>query len=162
MGEQPIEQVKGDLLAQDVDCIVNAANEHLQMGGGVAGAIRRADGSGQIQAECDAIVDRQGIVPVGGAVLTRGGDLGPVIHAVGPVYSKAFPDRSTQELYQAYLSALTVAHEAGFRTIAFPYISTGIFGFPREEGVMVALRASQDFLDEHPDSFDLIRFVSLE
>lgn len=155
-----IEQVVGDLLDQDVDVIVNAANEHLQMGGGVAGAIRRADGSGKIQAECDAYVEKNGLVPTGGAALTTGGDLGPVIHAVGPVYNPTQPEQSRRLLYSTYTSALEIAERHDYRTIAFPYLSTGIFGYPLEEGIEVALEAAHDYLKNHPGGIDLIRFVS--
>ena len=152
-----IEEVIGDLLAQDVDCIVNAANEQLQLGGGVAGAIRKADRSGEVQRECNEIVAKQGAIPTGQAALTTRGDVGPVIHAVGPVYNPSDPDRSAELLRQAYVSTLTLAKRQGYRTIAFPYISTGIYGFPRDRGVEIA----HEVAAEYDNDFDLIRFVTL-
>ncbi len=151
--------IEGDLTKQtNIACIVNAANTSLQMGGGVAGAIRRADPSGQIQAECDA----HGPIQTGGAAITSGGDLPipHVIHAAGPVWGSDTSEKCKAQLYDAYFNSLKLAHEQGIRTIAFPFISAGIFGFPIEEGAAsIPLKATQDFLKQYPDSFDTIRFV---
>src|SRR6185295_13146168 len=117
---------KGDITALDVDAIVNAANEHLQLGSGVAGAIRRRGGPA-IQRECDRI----GHCPVGGAVVTGGGDLPArwVIHAVGPVWRGGSAGEEDL-LASAVRSSLERAEEIGAKSIALPAISTGIYGFP--------------------------------
>ena len=117
--------VKGDITELDVDAVVNAANEHLILGAGVAGAIRRKGGP-SIQEECYRI----GGTFVGGAVITTGGNLKArhVIHAVGPRMGEGEED---EKLGNAVLNSLKVAEENGLRSIAFPAISTGIFGFPK-------------------------------
>src|SRR5437868_887631 len=115
--------VEGDITEQDTDAIVNAANQHLQLGAGVAGAIR-SKGGPSIQRECDEI----GHCPVGGAVITGGGNLKArhVIHAVGPHGGDADAD---EMLASATKSSLQVAEQNQLRSIAFPAISTGVFGF---------------------------------
>ncbi|MEM1543483.1 MAG: macro domain-containing protein [Candidatus Bathyarchaeia archaeon] len=128
--EAMIELVKGDITELDVDCIVNAANSMLKMGGGVAGAIKRKGGQ-KIQDECDEIVAKRGPIPVGGAVITGGGNLRAkyVIHAVGPVYGEGDEER---KLRDAVLNSLRLAEQHGVSSIAFPAISTGAFGLPKE------------------------------
>ncbi|MEM1581149.1 MAG: macro domain-containing protein [candidate division WOR-3 bacterium] len=129
VGETLIELVKGDITDLDVDCIVNAANSMLKMGGGVAGAIRRRGGQ-KIQDECDKIVSTRGPIPVGGAVITSGGNLKAkyVIHAVGPVYGEGDEER---KLRDATLNSLKLADQYSVSSIAFPAISTGVFGLPK-------------------------------
>ena len=119
--------VQGDLTELAVDAIVNAANSGLQLGGGVAGAIRTKGGP-SIQEECNRI----GPIRVGEAVVTGGGNLKAsyVIHAVGPVYGEGDED---EKLRNATLNSLKRATEKGMKSIAFPAISTGIFGFPKRE-----------------------------
>jgi O-acetyl-ADP-ribose deacetylase (regulator of RNase III) len=116
--------VKGDITDLDVDAIVNAANQHLKLGAGVAGAVRRRGGP-SIQEECDRI----GYCRVGGAVITGGGNLKAryVIHAVGPLGEDPEADAL---LASATRSSLRVADENGLSSIALPAISTGIFGYP--------------------------------
>ncbi len=130
----PIELTKGDITAFDGDAIVNAANEHLQLGAGVAGAIRRRGGPA-IQEECDRI----GHCPVGSAVVTGGGTLPArwVIHAVGPVWQGGRMDEEAI-LASAVRSALEAAEDVGAKSVALPAISTGAFGFPLERaaGIM--------------------------
>ena len=135
-----IELVKGDITELEVDAIVNAANSALKMGGGVAGAILRKGGR-EIQEECDRI----GYCPVGGAVITGAGRLKAkyVVHAVGPRMGEGDEDR---KLRNATLNALKVAEEHGVRSIAFPAISTGIFGFPKDRCAKIMLRAAADYL----------------
>lgn len=130
-----IELIQGDITALAVDAIVNAANEHLQLGGGVAGAIRRKGGS-SIQAECDRI----GGCPTGGAVVTGGGALPArwVVHAVGPVWSGGSAGED-ELLASAVASAIARAEEAGARSVALPAISTGIYGFPLERAARIAV-----------------------
>jgi O-acetyl-ADP-ribose deacetylase len=119
-----LELVEGDITEMDTDAIVNAANTQLVLGGGVAGAIRRKGGPA-IQAECDRI----GGTFVGGAVITTGGNLKArhVIHAVGPRMGEGDED---EKLRNATLNSLKLADERGLKSIAFPAISSGIFGFP--------------------------------
>lgn len=119
-----LELIEGDITEMDTDAIVNAANDRLILGGGVAGAIARKGGP-QIQAECDRI----GGTFVGGAAITTGGRLKArhVIHAVGPRLGEGNED---EKLTNATRNSLKVADENGLESIAFPAISTGIFGFP--------------------------------
>jgi O-acetyl-ADP-ribose deacetylase (regulator of RNase III) len=136
-----IELTKGDVTALDVDAIVNAANEHLQLGSGVAGAIRRKGGPA-IQKECDRI----GHCPVGGAVVTGGGDLSArwVIHAVGPVWQGGEAGEEAL-LASAVRSALERAEEVGAKSVALPAIATGVFGFPLERAAGIATGEARRF-----------------
>ena len=133
--------VEGDLTELDVDAIVNAANSALQLGGGVAGAIRRKGGP-TIQEECD----RLGGTPVGTAAITGGGKLKArhVIHAVGPRMGEGDEER---KLAGAVRSSLALADEHGLRTIAFPAISTGIFGYPIDAAARVMLAETIRYLE---------------
>jgi O-acetyl-ADP-ribose deacetylase (regulator of RNase III) len=134
--------VEGDLTTQVVDAIVNAANSTLLGGGGVDGAIHRAGGP-SILAECREIrrtAFPDGL-PTGRAVATGGGDLPArwVIHTVGPVYASSADPAG--ELASCHTESLRVADELGARTVAFPAISTGVFGYPVEEAAGVAIEA---------------------
>jgi O-acetyl-ADP-ribose deacetylase (regulator of RNase III) len=129
-----IEIRQGDLTEMDCDAIVNAANNDLQLGGGVAGAIRRKGGP-QLQTECDEI----GTIPVGGAAITSGGNLKAryVIHAA----SMQLGGRtSAQDLRSSTAHALRIAAQKGMKTIAFPAVGTGIAGFPLRECAEIMLR----------------------
>jgi len=150
-----LELVQGDITRQQVQAIVNAANRWLRGGGGVDGAIHRAGGP-QIMAECRSI----GGCPTGSAVITTGGDLpaAHVIHAVGPVYRDGASGEE-ELLASAYRSSLQVAVENGIRTVAFPSLSTGAYGYPVREAARVALRAVIDFVRADPQDLDLVRFV---
>lgn len=134
--------VQGDITEQEVDAIVNAANSSLMGGGGVDGAIHRKGGPA-IKEECKRI--RAGRypegLPTGKAVATTGGNLRArwVIHTVGPVFSKR-EDRSDL-LRSCHVESLKVADELGARTVAFPAISTGVYGYPLEEAAPVAIEA---------------------
>ena len=134
--------VEGDITVQDVDAIVNAANSSLLGGGGVDGAIHRAGGP-SILAECEQIrrTTFPDGLPTGRAVATGGGSLPArwVIHTVGPVYS-ATEDRSGL-LASCHTESLRIADELGAETIAFPAISTGVFGYPVEKASVVAIEA---------------------
>ena len=150
-----VETVRGDITAESVDAIVNAANEQLAPGGGVCGAIHRAGGAG-VAEECRRI----GHCPTGSAVATTGGDLPArfVIHAVGPVWhggTYGEPDL----LAAAYTSALDEAARVGARTIAFPAISTGIYGYPLEAATAVAVEAVRNWKG---DGVDVVRFVCFD
>jgi len=141
-----IRLVSGDLTERSVDAIVNAANSHLQHGGGVAGAIVRKGGQ-VIQEESNAI----GFVPVGGAVVTGGGRLAArhVIHAVGPRMGEGDEDR---KLKQAITSVLALATEKGFERISIPAISAGIFGFPRDRCAHILVNETAAFLRQRPET----------
>jgi O-acetyl-ADP-ribose deacetylase len=146
--------VVGDLTQQPVDAIVNAANESLAPGGGVSGAIHRAGGP-SIAEECR----RLGGCATGDAKATGAGDLPArwVIHAVGPIWQGG----STAEaelLASAYRRSLEVADELGAQTVAFPALSTGIYGYPVELAAPVAVAAVREL----EDRFDEIRFVFLD
>lgn len=136
--------VVGDIADLETDAIVNPANSALQLGGGVAGAIR-ARGGPSIQRECDRI----GSCPVGGAVATGGGRLAArwVVHAVGPRGSDPDADRL---LASACRSALERANEIGAASVAVPAISTGIFGFPLERAARILTAAAVAFSRAHP------------
>ncbi len=137
VGHGVLELIEGDITRLPIDAITNAANSGLQLGGGVAGAIRRAGGP-EIQAECDRI----GSCPVGGAVVTGAGTLPArfVIHAVGPVWGRQPPDESDRLLASACRETLLRARERELASVALPSISTGIFGYPLERAARVLLR----------------------
>lgn len=144
--------LKGDLTEMDTDAVVNAANNDLQLGGGVAGAIRRKGGDA-IQRECDAI----GSIPVGGAAITTGGKLKArfVIHAA----SMQLGGRSTAHaLRSSTAHALRIAAQKGLKTIAFPAVGAGIAGFPMHECAEIMLAEALAHLS-HETSLDKIYFV---
>jgi O-acetyl-ADP-ribose deacetylase len=138
---------RGDITRAATDAIVNAANTHLAPGGGVSGAIHSAGGP-QIAAECRAIVSERGPLETGGAAATSGGRLAAryVIHAVGPVWHGGSQDEAAA-LGRAYLSAIEEADRLGLCSVAFPSISTGIYGYPVGLAAPVALRAVREGLD---------------
>ncbi|MCX7855379.1 MAG: macro domain-containing protein [Anaerolineae bacterium] len=142
-----LELVEGDITELGTDAIVNAANEYLAHGGGVAGVIARKGGP-TIQRESDEWVRRYGPVPTGSAAITSGGRLKAryVIHAVGPVYDRTDPEQSAQLLASAVRAALRMADEHNLKSVALPAISTGIFGYPMEEAAEVMLQAAADYL----------------
>jgi len=142
-----LELIEGDITALDTDAIVNAANEHLAHGGGVAGAIVRRGGPA-IQQESNEWVRRHGRVPTGSAAITSGGRLRAryVIHAVGPVYDRTQPARSAELLAAAVRSALALADAHGLKSVALPAISAGIFGYPLEEAAHVLLESVLEVL----------------
>jgi O-acetyl-ADP-ribose deacetylase (regulator of RNase III) len=150
-----VEAVQGDITGEPLDAIVNAANERLAPGGGVCGAIHAAGGP-SIAEECQRI----GHCPTGGAVATTAGALAArfVIHAVGPVWRGG--DRGEAELLSsAYVSALDEAARIGARTVAFPALSTGIYGYPLEAATAVAVEAVRGWKG---DAVDLVRFVCFD
>ncbi|KAF2959992.1 AAA family ATPase [Thermotoga sp. 38H-to] len=155
--------VKGDITREEADAIVNAANEYLKHGGGVAGAIVRAGGS-VIQEESDRIVQERGRIPTGEAVVTGAGKLKAkyVIHAVGPVW-RGGSHGEDELLYKAVYNALLRAHELKLKSISMPAISTGIFGFPKERAVGIFSKAIKDFIDQHPDTaLEEIRICNID
>lgn len=133
--------VQGDITRQRMDAIVNAANSSLMGGGGVDGAIHRAGGPAILEA-CRRVVAAQGSCPVGQAVITTGGNLPAkyVIHTVGPVW-KGGNQGEEALLYACYQNALRLAEENDCKSIAFPNISTGIYGYPKADAAATAIRS---------------------
>ncbi|MFX1570288.1 MAG: macro domain-containing protein [Promethearchaeota archaeon] len=140
VGNSHITLVQGDITESNTDVIVNAANSRLILGGGVAGAIK-AKGGSNIQEECNKI----GGTHVGGAVITTGGNLKAkhVIHAVGPRMGEG---NEEEKLKNATLNSLKLMDEHRLKTIAFPAISTGIFGYPIEECAKIMISTTKDYL----------------
>ena len=152
-----IRLVSADLTERDVDAIVNAANSHLQHGGGVAGAIVRKGGK-VIQDESDKI----GYVPVGGAAITTAGKLKAryVIHAVGPRMGEGDEDN---KLRRAINSVLALAAEQGLRSISVPAISAGIFGFPKDRCAKILAGETVAFLHGNPAcALELVEFCIID
>lgn len=145
---------EGDITHQETEAIVNAANSRLAGGGGVDGAIHRAGGP--------AIMEegrRIGSCPTGQAVITTGGNLKAkyVIHTVGPIYHGGNRGEP-QLLASAYLESLKLAHKKGIRSVAFPSLSTGAYGYPLEEAALIAVKTLADYIRENP-VFDRVGFV---
>jgi O-acetyl-ADP-ribose deacetylase (regulator of RNase III) len=155
IGSTILDLVQGDITKQEVDAIVNAANSWLQHGGGVDGAIHRAAGT-ELQAELN---ERYNGCPTGEARMTKGYKLPAkyVIHAVGPMYANAI--EPAKLLVSAYRYSLKLAHEANLKSVAFPAISTGVFGYPLHEAAPIALKTVVDYINEHQPQFELVRFV---
>ena len=151
----PLEIIRNDITKMNVDAIVNAANSHLQSGGGVCGAIFAAAGLDKLQAECDGI----GHCDVGGAVITKGYSLPAkyIIHAAGPVWQGGGCGEEDL-LRSCYKESLTLAKKHGIKTIAFPLISSGIFGYPKDQALSVAISAIGAFLLENDMSVFLVIF----
>jgi O-acetyl-ADP-ribose deacetylase (regulator of RNase III) len=145
-----IKLVQGDITELDTDVIVNAANAQLIMGGGVAGAIRRRGGP-KIQEECNRI----GGTSVGGAVITTGGNLKAkyVIHAVGPRMGEGNED---EKLKNATLNSLKLMDEKKLKSIAFPAISTGIFGYPIKKCAKIMIGVSREYLEQKTQIEEII------
>jgi O-acetyl-ADP-ribose deacetylase (regulator of RNase III) len=153
--------VKGDLTKQEVDAIINAANSGLRGGGGVDGAIHRAGGSA-IDEECRKIISRIGRLETGKAVITSAGNLSAryVIHTVGPVWHGGSSGEE-KLLGDSYLNCMKLASEKGLETIAFPNISTGVFGFPKELAAGIAFNAVKEALESYREIKE-VRFVCFD
>lgn len=138
---------RGDITRQTTEAIVNAANSSLRGGGGVDGAIHRAGGS-KILEECQKI----GGCPAGEAVITTGGNLKTkyVIHTVGPIWSGGNAGEE-ETLTRAYQNSLALASKKGIRTLSFPSISTGAYGYPIREASKVALNTIANYIKNHPE-----------
>lgn len=153
--------VQGDITEQDVDAVVNAANSSLMGGGGVDGAIHRRGGPEILEA-CKRVREEEypDGLPAGQAALTTAGKLPAraVIHTVGPRWRGGGRGEETL-LSSAYRSSLELAAAEGHRVVAFPSISTGVYGYPVERAAKVALRAIVDTIEVHPDAFDEVRMV---
>ena len=142
----PFEIIRNDITKMTVDIIVNAANSGLKMGGGVCGAIFAAAGADKLQAECDQI----GGCAVGEAVITDGYQLPAksIIHTVGPVWQGGSADEA-RLLHRAYTRSLELALKHHCKSIAFPLISSGIYGYPKDQALKIAVAAISEFLLEH-------------
>jgi O-acetyl-ADP-ribose deacetylase (regulator of RNase III) len=152
--QSTLEVVQGDITQQETEAIGNAANSALAGGGGVDGAIHRAGGPA-IMSELRA---KYKGCPTGSAVITGGGNLKAkyVLHAVGPRYSGSAKD--AELLSNAYRKSLELSTQNKISSIAFPSISTGIYGYPVEEASQIALKTVMDYLKDHPE-IKLVRFV---
>ncbi len=147
--------IHGDITKVEADAIVNAANSRLLPGGGVCGAIFGAAGYEELSAECEKI----GGCPTGRAVITGAYALPAkfVIHAVGPIYSGG-KNGEQELLYGCYKSSLELAKKHGLKSIAFPLISAGIYGYPKDEALLTAKRAIDDFLSQNDMDVYLVLF----
>lgn len=152
----PFNIIRDDITKLKVDAIVNAANTGLQRGGGVCGAIFAAAGPVELQAACD----RLSPIKTGEAVITPGFGLPAkyVIHAVGPIYREWDKEENERDLQSAYFNSLKLAIEHKLESIAFPLISSGIYGYPKEEALEVASSTIQDFLLDHDLDVTLVLF----
>jgi O-acetyl-ADP-ribose deacetylase (regulator of RNase III) len=148
-GRTKIRVVQGDITEQDVDAVVNAANSSLMGGGGVDGAIHRRGGPAILE-ECKRIRQKEwpGGLPAGKAVITTGGSLKArhVIHTVGPVWSGG-QGGEPAALAECYCNSLRIASRNGVRSLAFPSISTGAYGYPVREASRVALKAVKSYVE---------------
>lgn len=144
--------VKGDITKLNVDAIVNAANSALLGGGGVDGAIHRAGGP-TIMEECRKI----GNCPTGKAVITSAGNMPAkyVIHTVGPIWSGG-NNHEEELLKSAYKNSLNLALEYGIKSIAFPNISTGVYGFPKEKAAKIAIETTMNFLQSEESEIEVM------
>ena len=154
--------IQGDITKQATDAIVNAANPTLMGGGGVDGAIHQTGGPAILE-DCKRIVAKQGRLPTGKAVITTGGNLkaNHVIHTVGPVWYGGNRNEA-QLLASAYQESLKVAAEHGLRSVSFPSISTGAFGYPVDQAARVAIKAVVSFLKERTTQLEEVTFVLFE
>ena len=158
---QRIGLIKGDITKIKVDAIVNAANSSLLGGGGVDGAIHRAGGPAILE-ECRKIVAKQGGCKTGEAVITTAGNLPAkyVIHTVGPVWNGGNKNQASL-LASCYKESLKLAAENKIASVAFPNISTGIYGYPKKEAAEVAIRSVTEFLNQN-DLIDKVYFVCFD
>jgi O-acetyl-ADP-ribose deacetylase (regulator of RNase III) len=158
-----IEVVEGDITTIAVDAVVNAANSSLLGGGGVDGAIHRAAGP-ELLEECRRVAERDGGCPPGAAVVTGAGRLPArmVIHTVGPIWSGRDPEGQDATLASCYRESLRLAVEHDARTVAFPNISTGVYGYPKERAAGLAVNAVGEVVAARASSFDAVLFVCFE
>jgi len=161
---QTIQIVQGDITTEEVDAIVNAANEHLQHGGGVAWAISNKGGS-VVQQESDEWIREHGLVSHAHPAWTSGGLLPAkyIIHAVGPVWDSPH-DAGTggnddQKLSDAVTGSLRVADELKCQSIAMPAISTGIFGFPKDRAAGIIFSSIEEYFEDHPSNLNVVKIV---
>lgn len=154
-----LQLVKADITNITIDAIVNAANTSLLGGGGVDGAIHKAGGK-KILEECKAIRNKQGGCKVGEAVYTTAGNLDAkfVIHTVGPKWNKGNSNES-EKLKNCYINSLAIAEELNLESIAFPNISTGIYGYPKSAAAQIAVEVVGDYKS---DKIKIVQFVCFD
>ncbi|PLX19411.1 MAG: O-acetyl-ADP-ribose deacetylase [Candidatus Muiribacterium halophilum] len=150
--------IRKDITTLEVDAVVNAANSSLLGGGGVDGAIHNAAGPKLLE-ECKTLNGCE----TGKAKITEGYNLPAkyIIHAVGPIYHGG-NDQEADLLYSAYWNSLDIAEQHGVKSIAFPNISTGIYGYPKKEAAEIVRKVIKDFIDERPGSIENIIFVCFD
>ena len=148
-----IKLIKGDITECNTDAIVNAANRELRWGSGVCGAIFRAAGGSILESECK----KKSPINTGEAVLTNGYNLKAkyIIHAVGPIYHD---DSDSVLLYNAYYNSLRIADEYKLNSIAFPSISTGVYGYPKDKAAIIAIKAIKEFKANYLNEVVLVCF----
>jgi O-acetyl-ADP-ribose deacetylase (regulator of RNase III) len=152
-----IKLILGDITASDADAIVNAANTKLKAGSGVCGAIFRAAGYFELQKECD----KYSPINTGDAVITSGYNLKAkyIIHTAGPIYKD---DTSSIYLRNSYYNSLKLAYSKNLRTIAFPSISTGIYGYPLDKASVIAIDAIYEFNKDYPENNMVVYFYFID
>lgn len=153
----PFNIIRDDITRLETDAIVNAANSQLLAGGGVCGAIFSAAGVAELQKECDKI----GYCGIGESVITKGYKLRAkhIIHTVGPIYGQD-PSNEESQLYSCYKSSLELAKKKRMNSIAFPVISSGIYGYPKTEAIKIATKAIKDFLEKNEMDVYLVVYDS--
>ncbi len=139
--------IKQDITKMEVDVIVNAANTELRMGGGVCGAIFKAAGVSELRSACEKLAP----IKTGEAVITPGFALPAkhIIHTAGPVYDTNNPEQSAADLKSSYQNSLKLAQQNNCQSIAFPLISSGIYGYPKSEALNIAIKTILEYLDEN-------------
>jgi len=152
----PFEIVRNDITQMRVDVIVNAANSQLMRGGGVCGAIFAAAGAEKLQKACDEI----GHCEVGDAVITPAFELPMkyIIHTVGPMYREWEKEIQAKQLYNCYKNSLELAEKNGAESMAFPLISSGIYGYPKREALSIATSAIKDYLENSDMTVYLVMY----
>lgn len=152
----PFKIVRQDITKMKVDAIVNAANTELKMGDGVSGAIFNAAGITQLQTTCDELAP----IKTGEAVITPGFNLSAkfIVHTAGPIYQEWDEDENTQLLRSSYINSLNLAVEHNLNSIAFPLISSGIYGYPKGKALRVAISAIREFLTDYELEVTLVVF----
>ena len=153
----PLNIVRNDITKMEVDAIVNAANTSLKMGGGVCGAIFNAAGIDALRSVCDKLAP----IKTGEAVITKGFKLPAkyIIHTVGPIYQDG-KHGEEQLLRSAYTNSLLCAKENNCKSVAFPLISSGSYGYPEQEALEIALNSINDYLSQHDVSVFLVLYNS--
>ena len=159
LGLSHLQLLRGDITTIKVDAMVNAANSALAGGGGVDGAIHRAGGP-ELMRELDVIREKEGGCPTGSAVVTHAGRLPAqyILHAVGPRYRDGAHGES-ELLASCYRTCLALAAERNLKTISFPSISTGIYGYPIDEAAELAVRTVADFLQQNRGSLHTVKLI---
>jgi len=162
LGNKPVEVhfIVDDITIQDVDAIINAANSYLQHGGGVAGIISRKGGP-EIQKESDEYIRKFGPVKPGDVAITSAGKLSAkyIIHTVGPIGDKPENDEIMES---CFINILKKSDELGLKSIALPFVGTGIFGYPLERFIKIAIKVFKDYLVDYKGSIEKIIFCDID